>query len=152
MKKSRQRIDAQGGKLHLASSTPIPAFGPQDQSREPAGASEWLSEQDFHRTLKLVDRTLGELKASEARTEELKLAFDKLAQDSEAEREAAQERVRSAERRAARAEAWAKHLEERAARAEARAVVAEEHADALDDWADRVQNAIEDMEIGRAHV
>jgi hypothetical protein len=132
-------------KLEIVGGTPRPASAPQPEPQDHQAQTEWLSERDFTRTLELVDRTCKELRASEARADQLKVKLDATLQDREEKLEAAEERIRRAEERAVRAEAWAKHVEEWAVRAEARATEAERRADALEEWADTIQGAIEEL-------
>jgi hypothetical protein len=132
-------------KLEIVGGTPRPASALPAAPEEHQAQTEWLSERDFTRTLELVDRTCKELRASEARADQLRGKLDAMRQETEEKLEAAEERIRRAEERAMRAEDWAKHVEERAVRAEARATEAEQRADALEEWADTIQGTIEEL-------
>jgi hypothetical protein len=114
-----------------------------DSPRPAQPDTNWLSEQDFMRTLELVDKACHDLRASEERVRMLEVQREELLQHAEEKFEAAQDLIRSAEERAARAEGWAKHLEERTIRAEARAIEAEERSNADREWLIRIQRAIE---------
>ena len=132
-------------KLEIVGGTPRPISAPPAEPHEKQARTEWLSERDFTRTLELVDRTCKELRASEARADQLSGKLDALRQETERKLEAAEERIRRAEERAVRAEDWAKHVEERAIRAEARASESEQRADSLEEWADSIQAVIEEL-------
>ncbi len=109
----------------------------------PQPQENWLSEQDFMRTLELVDRACHDLKASEERVRKLEADHERLLEHAAKKFEEAQELIHLAEERAEFAEQWARSLEERTARAEARAAEAEERANAQEEWLARIKRSIE---------
>ena len=109
----------------------------------PHREENWLSEQDFIRTLELVDRACHDLKASEERVRILEADREQLLKHAAEKFEEAQDIIQSAEERAVFAEQWARSLEERTARAEARAAEAEERANAQEEWLARIKRSIE---------